>query len=92
MSPEKLENGICRIEGVAEAMVYEEDGAVSVQIFPDDEYKDRQDWFEDRIRDFNETLPPTQRIRTVKLRTAEFPKNTSRKILRHEVRKEMDHV
>ena len=92
VSPEKLENGICRIEGVAEAMVYEEDGAVSVQIFPDDEYKDRQDWFEDRIRDFNETLPPTQRIRTVKLRTAEFPKNTSRKILRHEVRKEMDHV
>ena len=92
VSPEKMEAGISRIEGVAEVMVYEDGGAISVMIFPDDEHKNRQDWFEDRIRDFNETLPPTQRIRTVKLRTTEFPKSTSKKILRHEVRKEMDHV
>ncbi len=92
VSPEKLEAGISRIEGVAEVMVYEDKGAISVQIYPDDEHMGQQSWFEECIRIFNETLPPTQRIRSVKLRTLEFPKSTSKKILRHEVRKEMDHV
>lgn len=92
VSPEKLEAGIGRIKGVAEVMVYEDNGAISVQIYPDDEHMGQQAWFEECIGIFNETLPPTQRIRSVKLRTAEFPKSTSKKILRHEVRKEMDHV
>ena len=92
VSPEKLEAGISRIEGVAEVMVYEDKGAISVQIYPDDEHMGMQSWFEECICIFNETLPPTQRIRSVKLRTSEFPKSTSKKILRYEVRKEMDHV
>ena len=92
VSPEKLEAGIGRIEGVAEAMVYEDNNAISVQIYPDDEHMGQQAWFEEKIRIFNEAIPPTQRIKTVKLRTTEFPKSTSKKILRHEVRKEMDHV
>ena len=92
VSPEKLEAGLGRIEGVAEVMVYEDNGSISVQIFPDDEHMNQQAWFEDKVRAFNETLPPTQRIKTIKLRTTEFPKSTSKKILRHEVRKEMDHV
>ena len=84
VSPEKLEAGIGRIEGVAEAMVYEDNNAISVQIYPDDEHMGQQAWFEEKIRIFNEAIPPTQRIKTVKLRTTEFPKSTSKKILRQQ--------
>ena len=92
VSPEKLEAGIERIEGVAEAMVYEENGSISVMIYPDEDHMGRQEWFDEQIRHFNDTLPPTQRIKAVILRSTEFPKSTSKKILRHEVRKELDHV
>ena len=92
VSPEKLEAGIERIEGVSEAMVYEDNGSISVMIYPDEEHMNRQEWFDEQIKHFNDTLPPTQRIKTVRLRSDEFPKSTSKKILRHEVRKELDHV
>ena len=92
VSPEKLENGINRLEGVCETMVYEEDHAIVAEIFPEKEYLGKQEWFEEQVNKYNETLPPTQRIRKVKLRDVEFPKNTSRKILRYKVGKENDHV
>ncbi len=87
VSPEKLEVKIARIEGVAEVMVYQEGDSIDVQIFPEESYAGRQEWFEEQIKKFNETLPPAQRIRNVKLREEEFPKSTSRKILRHKVLK-----
>ena len=87
VSPEKLEAGIARIEGVSEVMVYQQGDAIDVQIFPEEAFAGRQDWFEEQIKKYNETQPPAQRIRNVKLREEEFPKSTSRKILRHKVLK-----
>ena len=72
--------------------MYEDNGSISVMIYPDEEHMKRQEWFDEQIKHFNDTLPPTQRIKTVRLRSDEFPKSTSKKILRHEVRKELDHV
>lgn len=88
VSPEKLESQLGLIEGVLEVLVYQEGDAIVAEIFPDEAHMGKQDWFDERIAEFNESLPPAQHIRQVRLRDTEFPKNTSRKILRHEARKE----
>ena len=92
VSPEKLESQIGLIEGVSEVLVYQEDDAIVAEIYPDDAYAGRQEWFDEQIKKYNNSLPPAQRIRNVKLRTEPFPKNTSRKILRHQTGKEKKDV
>ena len=92
VSPEALESRLGLIEGVNEVLVYQEDDAITAEIFPDEARLGDQAWFDAQIARFNDSLPPAQHIRKVRLRDAEFPKNTSRKILRHEARKESDHA
>lgn len=87
VSPEKLESQIGLIDGVLEVLAYEENDAITAEIFPDEAHMGQQEYFDAQIKRYNETLPPAQRIRRVVLRQTEFPKNTSRKILRHEARK-----
>ncbi len=88
VSPEALEAKIGLIEGVSEVLVYQEGDEIAAEIFPDERRMGDQAHFDAQIAKFNESLPPAQRIRRVVLREKEFPKNTSRKILRHEARKE----
>lgn len=92
VSPEALESRLGLIEGVNEVLVYQEDDAITAEIFPDEAKLGDQAYFDAQIARFNDTLPPAQHIRKVRLRDAEFPKNTSRKILRHEARKESNHA
>ena len=92
VSPEMLESRIGLIEGVLEVVVYEEDDAITAEIFPDEAHMGKQEYFEERLREYSQTLPPAQRIRRVRLRDTEFPKNTSRKIVRHEIGKEKNHA
>jgi len=88
VSPEKLESRLGLIEGVSEALVYQENDAITAEIFPTEKFMGDKQWFDGKIAEFNNSLPPAQRIKKVVLRVVEFPKNTSRKILRHEVLKE----
>lgn len=92
VSPEALESRLGLIEGVNEVLVYQEDDAITAEIFPDEAKLGDHAYFDAQIARFNESLPPAQHIRKVRLRDAEFPKNTSRKILRHEARKESNHA
>ena len=92
VSPEKLESQIGLIEGVAEVLVCQENDQIVAEIFPETAFAGKQEWFDQQILKYNETLPPAQRIRAVRLRTEEFPKNTSRKILRHAAGKEKGHA
>ena len=73
---------------VDEYGMIEEGDEIAAEIFPDEGRMGDQAHFDAQIAKFNESLPPAQRIRRVVLREKEFPKNTSRKILRHEARKE----
>ena len=88
VSPEKLESQIGLIEGVAEVLVSQEGDEIIAEIFPEEAHMGDQAWFDEKIAKYSQTLPPAQRIKTVRLRTEEFPKNTSRKILRHRAGKE----
>ena len=92
VSPEALESRLGLIEGIAEVLVYQDGDAIAAAIFPDEAHMGDQAYFDQKIERFNETLPPAQKIRRVTLRTVEFPKNSSRKILRHEARKEIEHA
>lgn len=96
--PEELEAVLNRNPEVAESLVYAEtndsgDAILSVEIFPDREQvrerlgKDAEDerilqLMKDLVRNLNAQIPAYQGIRQVKIRDQEFPKNTSRKILR----------
>ena len=88
VSPEALESRLGLIEGVNEVLVFQNGDEIEAEIFPDEARMGDQAWFDGQIERFNQTLPPAQRIRRVILRDVEFPKNSSRKILRHEARKE----
>lgn len=92
VSPETLEAQLGLIEGVSEVLVYQEGDAIVAEIFPDERHLGDQAYFDERVRRYSETLPPAQRIREVRLRAEEFPKNTSRKILRHRAGQERKHV
>lgn len=92
VSPETLEAQLGLIEGVLEVLVYQEGDAIVAEIFPDEAHMGDQAYFDGQVRRYSETLPPAQRIREVRLRTAEFPKNTSRKILRHKAGQERQNV
>ena len=92
VSPETLEAQIGLIEGVLEVLVYQEGDAIIAEIFPDEAHMGDQAWFDEKVRRYSETLPPAQRIREVRLRAEEFPKNTSRKILRHKAGGEKHNV
>lgn len=85
VSPEELEMYVGVIPFVAESVVYNDDKGIVVEIFPEEEYLGNQEYFEKKIAELNKTLPVYKRLEKVKLRDTEFPKNSSKKILRDEV-------
>ena len=87
VSPEELEMYVGVIPFVAENMVYSDDKGIAVMIFPEEEYIGNYEYFEKKIAELNKTLPVYKRIEKVILRDTEFPKNSSKKIVRSEVLK-----
>ncbi len=85
VSPEELEMYVGVIPFVAESVVYNDDKGIVVEIFPEEEYLGNQKYFEEKIAELNKSLPVYKRMEKVKLRDTEFPKNSSKKILRNQV-------
>jgi long-chain acyl-CoA synthetase len=90
VSPEELEADFYKDEAVQEVIVYEKDGMITAEIFPDEEYmrstgeiEEEQEYFEKLRRHINQNRPMYKQVAVVQLRTSEFPKNTSKKILRY---------
>lgn len=97
--PEELEAVLNRNPEIAESVVYGDenesgDTVLSVEIFPDKEQlgerlgkdaSDEQilDLMKELVKNLNDQIPTYQGIRRVKIRDSEFPKNTSKKILRN---------
>jgi len=101
--PEEIENEISRIYGVSEVIVYagesnvQKDKEVIVaEIFPDFEalkakgIEDVQSYFEDEIKKVNSRMVSYKAVKMVKIRYEEFKKNTSKKILRYAIEKNID--
>ncbi|HHV96872.1 MAG TPA: AMP-binding protein [Clostridiaceae bacterium] len=101
--PEEIENEISRIYGVSEVVVYagesnvQKDKEVIVaEIFPDFEalkakgIENAQTYFEEEIKKLNSRMVSYKAVKMVKIRNEEFKKNTSRKILRYAIEKNID--
>ncbi len=101
--PEEIENEISRIYGVSESVVYEGESKsqkkkeiIVAELFPDYDalkargIEDVQAYFEDEIKNVNTRMAPYKAVKMVKIRNEEFKKNTSRKILRFTINKNID--
>jgi len=83
VAPEELESLIGRIPGVAEVLVYENNNQLVAEIYPDADF-DAPSWeyFNKKISELNDTMPPYKAISKVVLRKHEFEKTTTKKIKR----------
>lgn len=77
ISPEELEDKICSIAHVKEALVYAEAGNIVAEIFGEDE-----DNIRESIRKMNQELPTYKQIQKLKFRDTEFEKTNTKKIIR----------
>ncbi|MBQ7346754.1 MAG: AMP-binding protein [Clostridia bacterium] len=93
--PEEIESALIATPGVLDIIVYEgqskrgmEHNAIVAEIFPDKEYlekngiTDAEAHLKPFIDSYNRTAVPYKKIGVLKVRDAEFPKNTLRKIMR----------
>lgn len=90
VSPEELEADFLRYEEVQEVLVYEENGIIVAEIYPDESWfsesmpaENIQGHFEGICKEINHKRPLYKQIGKIYLRDNEFPKNTSKKILRY---------
>ena len=84
VSPEELETKLIdEIPSISEVVVYEEDAALTAEIFPDSEkYRNAADIMQEEINSFNRHMPAYKKITNIKLRDREFDKTTTMKIKR----------
>ena len=88
VSPEELEQLILRIPEVAEVVAYEEDKAITAEIFPDEtelSEAEARKAIEEGVKQLNSELPNFKKIHKIKFRTSEFEKTATRKIKRYQV-------
>ena len=101
--PEEIETDIQGIYGVGEVVVYAGESksnpeleVIVAEIYPDAEALERrgitdaQAYFDEQIKEINKKNVSYKKVGVVKLRTEEFPKNTSRKITRFAIDKTID--
>ncbi len=101
--PEEIETDIQGVYGVNEVVVYAGESksdptkeVIVAEIYPDlDALKmrgieDIETYFKDAIKEINKKNVSYKAVGKVKIRTEEFPKNTSRKITRFKIDKSID--
>lgn len=85
VSPEEIENRLLLFDEIREVVVYSDCGIITAEIFPDEEYMSEQEHFNELVKTANREQPSYKQINKVKLRTVEFEKNSTKKILRHKI-------
>ncbi len=101
--PEEIESDISEVYGVNEVVVYAGkrksspgEDVIVAEIFPDTEslsergIDDVQKYFENEVRKINEKNVSFKKVNVIRIRSTEFPKNTSRKIIRYAIDKELN--
>ncbi|MBR1845420.1 MAG: long-chain fatty acid--CoA ligase, partial [Oscillospiraceae bacterium] len=78
-----------RIGEVGEVVVYEEDGAITAEIFPDDQNElpeeEKRKIIEEAIKKLNSQQPNFKKIHKIKFRKTPFEKTATKKIKRYQV-------
>lgn len=84
VSPEELENKFACIDAVQEIVVYDLDGVITAEVYPNPDYEftDVRAEIQSQIDEVNDTLPQPKQIHGLVLRDTEFEKTASKKIKR----------
>ena len=88
ISPEPIEETLLRDKGVNEVVVYSKDNKLIAMIYPEEEYLGDQEYFDELIYEYNKNKAKNHQISLVELRTTEFVKNNSKKIIRSKITEE----
>ena len=84
VSPEELEKDFQKDKAVQEVLVYGNEGIIVAEIYPEDVYADNKEYFQQLMRQINRNRPLYKQVGKIILRDTEFPKNTSKKIIRYQ--------
>lgn len=84
VSPEELENKFACVDAVKEIVVYDLDGVITAEVYPNPDYEftDTRGQIQEEIDKVNDTLPQPKQIHGLVLRDTEFEKTASKKIKR----------
>ena len=88
VSPEEVENKFAGKDLVSEVLVYAEDGVITAEVYPNQDYTEGKSREEiaaeltELIKKINTTLTSSKTVRKTRLRDVEFDKTTSKKIRR----------
>ena len=82
VSPEELEEKFLADPAVAEAIVYEKDGSLIVQIYPEQEAGVPAEYFDGLLAKANQGEPAYRKVQKVILREEPFVRNSTGKIVR----------
>ena len=85
VSPEEIEQQLSADEAVAEVVVFGQNGMLVAEFFPEEEHLGDTQYFEQLAENWNREQPSYRRIEKVYLRSEEFEKNSTKKILRFKV-------
>ena len=88
ISPEPIENELLKDKAVCEVIVYSKDNKLVAMIYPEEEYLGDQEYFDELIYEYNRNKAKNHQISHVELRTTEFVKNNSKKIIRSRITEE----
>ena len=87
ISPEELEDKFLADPAVAEAIVYEKDNNLAVQIFPEKEAGAPEEYYKALLAKINSGEPGYRQIRSLIIRTEPFVRNSTGKIVRAMIEK-----
>ncbi len=82
ISPEEIEEVLLQDSGVKEVIVCELNGKLIASIFPEEEYLDNEEYFDNLIYEYNKNKPKNHQIAMANIRKTEFIRNNNKKIIR----------
>ena len=85
ISPEELEEKLTSDPAVAEAVVYESEGKLLAEVYPEPAFAQEAPYYEALLAKANEGEPPYRQMASITLRKEPFVKNSSGKIMRNTV-------
>ena len=83
ISPEELEKDFEADPAVNAVMVYDQDGVIVAEIFPEEDHLGDKPYFDALVKNVNTGRPAYKQVRHLVLRDEDFIRNTSKKIVRY---------
>ncbi len=90
ISAELIEQKLYSIPYLKEVIVYGMDNLIVAEVFPDECVSDAGERIDEDIKNINRQLPQNQNIGKIIIRDTEFPKTTTKKIIRKNGEKKHD--